>query len=87
MSSIDTQNPGEANPSRNFFPITPHDTTNFVEGETRGIYVGGSGILVAVNKGGVAVTFTNVLAGSVLPIRAVRVNASGTTATDLVGLL
>jgi len=53
---------------------------------TRGIYVGVAGDVVAVNSAGTAVTFKNAVAGSVLRIMAVRVNSTGTTATNLVAL-
>lgn len=67
-----------------FFAITPSDTVNF-DTPSR-IYVGGTGNVVAVGKDGVAVTFTGVPAGTTLPIVAVRVNSTSTTATALVGL-
>jgi len=86
MTAIDTQNAGDANPSGKYFAITPSDTVDFVDGETRGIYVGVTGNLVAVSEDGHVVTFLNAVQGTVLPIRAVRINATSTTATNLVGL-
>lgn len=74
-------------PSHTYFAITPHDSNDFSQGPVRGIYVGGAGNMVAVTTGGTAVTFTGVLAGSIIPIRAKRVNSTNTTATSLVGLL
>lgn len=68
-----------------FFAITPSDTVNF-SFTVRGIYVGGAGAVVAVNEAGTAVTFAAVPVGTILPIRATRVNATSTTATNLVGL-
>jgi hypothetical protein len=38
-------------------------------------------------KLGATVSFVNLAAGSILPIRATRVHATGTTAGDLVGLV
>lgn len=73
-----------SDPVSQAFAITPHDSTNFTR-ETRGIYVGGAGNIVAILNGA-AVTFSNVPAGAILPIRATRVNATNTTATALVGL-
>lgn len=72
-------------PSQNAWAITPHDTTdeNFV---SRAIYVGTGGDVVAVMKSTAVVTFKNVLGGTILPVRVQRVNATGTTATDMVGL-
>jgi len=67
------------------FAITPSDETDFAQ-VTRGIYVGVGGDVVAVMSDGTAVTFTGAQAGTILPIRAARVNSTSTTATDLVGL-
>jgi len=72
-------------PSRDYFAITPHNSTN-LQFKTRSIRVGVGGDVVAVREDGTAVTFKNCFAGEVLPIVAIRVNATGTTATDLVGL-
>lgn len=65
--------------------ITKHDTTNFAEGECRGIWVGGAGIVVAVFADNSTAAFTCV-AGSFLPVRAKRVNSTSTTATLMVAL-
>lgn len=73
-------------PSDWFVAITPHDTTSFTDGICRGIYVGVSGNVVAVRKDGTAITFTAVAAGTILPIRAIRVNSTSTTATNMVAI-
>jgi hypothetical protein len=52
----------------------------------RGLYVGGGGNAVVVTPDGEAVTFLNLVTGSVLPVRFVRVNSTNTTATGLVAL-
>ena len=65
--------------------ITPSDATNFTEGACHAIYVGGAGAIVAIVSG-VAVTFSGALAGTIIEIRATRVNATGTVATGLVAL-
>ena len=75
-----------SSPALEAFAITPHDSTDF-EQVTRGIYVGGAGNIVAVMSDGTAVTFTGALVGTILPIRARRVNSTNTTATNLVGLV
>lgn len=72
--------------ARDFVAVTPSDTVNLARGVPRGIYVGGAGNLVAVDSDGTAVTFTGVLAGSILPIRPIRINATSTTATAIVAL-
>lgn len=66
--------------------ITPSDSTNLPV-PTRAIYVGGAGAISAVMRsGGNSVTFAAVPVGTVLEISVVRVNATGTTATNLVAL-
>lgn len=74
-------------PAADFYAITPSDTVDEDEA-FRGIYVGvGGDVVVAPIDGSAAVTFKNAGAGTVLPVRGVRVNSTNTTATDLVGLL
>ena len=73
-------------PALNYVAITPHDTTDFDGFVTRGIYVGGAGDVVVVDHLGNAVTFSSVPAGTILPIRARRVNSTSTTATNMVAL-
>lgn len=68
-----------------YVAITPSDTVNFPRGLCSGIYVGGAGIVVAVQEDGDLVNFTAV-AGGVIPIRAKRVNNTDTTATLMVAL-
>lgn len=53
----------------------------------RALYVGGSGDVKIKTANGSAVTFSNVVAGQILPVRATLVYSTGTTATDIVGLL
>ena len=65
--------------------ITTDDTTVYSE-PTRAIYVGGYGNMKVDMVGGGTVTFTNIQAGTILPIQVVRVYATGTTATALIGL-
>ena len=72
-------------PARNAFAITPHDT-NELSFVTRGIYIGGAGNLKVTTAGGDTVTFTGVLAGTIIPIQAKLVFSTLTTATSLVGL-
>lgn len=71
-------------PADDFEAVTPSDTQGVYY---RGIYIGVSGDVVLVNKRGVAVTFKNAQAGSVIPASPHRVMATNTTATDLVGMI
>jgi hypothetical protein len=72
-------------PARNAEAITPSDTTEFSH-VSRGIYIGVTGDVVAVMPDDTAITFKNAVQGSVIPVVAKRVNATSTTATDLVAL-
>lgn len=72
-------------PARDAAPIVPNDAVD-LPSVTRGIYVGSAGSLQVQMAGGQTVTFENVLAGAVYPLRAARVMATGTTAADLVAL-
>lgn len=65
--------------------ITPNDSADLAFA-TRAIYVGGAGNLAVQMQLDGAVTFVAVPAGSILPIRVARVLATGTTATNLIGL-
>jgi hypothetical protein len=65
--------------------ITPSDTTA-IPSATRGLYVGSSGDVAVVMASGESVTFVSVPAGIVLPVRLLKVKATGTTASALVGL-
>lgn len=73
-------------PNAAFRPVTPSDTVAIKGGPARSLYVGVTGDVVAINENNVAVTFKAVPAGAVLPVATKRVNATGTTATDLVAL-
>lgn len=73
-------------PADTAFTITPNDVADLTD-TTRAIYVGASGHLALTTASGSDVTFTNLPGGTVLPVRARRIKATGTTATGLVGLL
>lgn len=77
---------GSVGPASNGFPIVPDDASNLAE-TVRAIYVGGTGTITLVLSSGAELTFTNVPTGIVLPVRAVSVKATGTDATNLVGLV
>lgn len=86
MTTRDTFRDGAGDitgPASSFFDITPDDDTEFTN-LTRAVYVGTSGDLVAVDEAGVEATFVGIQ--GMLPIRCKKVLATGTTATDIVGL-
>ena len=72
-------------PARGGFAVTPSDSTDLPH-ETRAIYVGVSGDLSLLMVDGSAITLGGVIAGSLVPVRAMRVKATDTTADQLVGL-
>jgi hypothetical protein len=69
----------------NCIAITPADS-DLVQ-PVRALYIGGSGNLRISDTGGGAVTFVGAVAGTILPVMAKRVWATGTTATNIVGLI
>lgn len=73
-------------PNSSFRTVTPSDTHPIKGGPARALYVGGTGDVAALTENGVAVTFAGVPAGAVLPIATSRVNATNTTATNIVAL-
>lgn len=77
-------NINESAPYSSAAAITPSDTVNLAE-VPRGVYVGSAGVIVAVLDGS-PITFTGALAGTILPIKPTRINATSTTATGLVAL-
>lgn len=79
----------DARPAGQFAAVTPHASTDIAQvlGEyPRALYVGVAGDLGVVGVNGEVVTFKGAAAGSVIPVRCRRVNATGTTATDIVAL-
>lgn len=70
--------------------ITLSDTINIPEiRPTDAIYVGtkgATGTMVAVLQNGVTATFVGIAAGSILPIKAIRVNNTTTDVSNLLAL-
>lgn len=73
-------------PGEKFVAITPHDT-NLLSAPVRGLYVGVAGDVKIKDMSGTDVTFTNLEAGIIHPICATQVYATGTAATNIVGVL
>lgn len=73
-------------PASHAFAVTPDDNTDFEE-TTRALYCGAGGDIALRMLSGSDVTLVNVPEGSVVPVRAVRVLATGTSATLIVGLV
>lgn len=80
-----TYQPGLSSPYARAEAITPNDSTDLTN-STRALWIGGAGNVKVDTVGGDTVTLVGALVGTIIPIRAKRVYATGTTATNLVGL-
>ena len=68
--------------------ITPSDATDLSADEFRGLFVGVAGDVAIEPVGDTTpIVFKGLQAGSILPVAFDKVNATDTTATDIVGLL
>lgn len=68
--------------------VTTGDTSaNNFSREAEALYVGGAGDVALVLPSGTAITFVGVPAGTILPVRCIRVNTSNTDATNMVALM
>lgn len=76
---------GLESPAVDAFAITASDVTDFAN-VTRGIYTGAGGDIAVVFKDDTVLTFVGTVAGSILPVRAKRVNSTNTAATGMIGL-
>lgn len=73
-----------SSPAEDAAPITPSDSTDLAVG-ARALYVGGTGDITGITRGGATVTFKNVAVG-IFPVSFRRILATGTTATFIIGL-
>ena len=76
---------GLDSPALRIFAVTPSDSVDFSR-SCRALYIGGDGDVSLVTPAGDTATFVGLTAGSILPVRTARVNATATTATNIVGL-
>lgn len=77
---------GYADPAFDAVAIVPADSGTLA-GPPRALYVGVGGDVRVRTRAGTDVTFFNVPAGSILPIEFIRVWNTGTTASQMVGLI
>lgn len=74
-------------PANDAFEITPDDVQD-LEAVTKAIYIGtGGDVVVRLLEGSSDITFANLQDGSILDVRLVALRATGTTASDIVGLV
>jgi hypothetical protein len=89
MPAIDTQAQRSDTtdfPAVRLRAVTPHDTDELVY-VAKALYVGtGGNVSLIAQEDSAAVTLTNVAAGSIIPVRAKIVLATGTTASGIVAL-
>lgn len=75
-------------PAKNAIVVVPSDVAD--QGTSyKALYIGGSGDVKCETVGSTAgsfVTFTGLVAGSILPVRIRKIYATGTTATNMIGL-
>ena len=64
--------------------VTPSDSADLAQFSV--VYVGTGGNVKVTTAQGTAVTFSNAVAGTVLPVRVRRVWSTGTTATNLLAI-
>jgi hypothetical protein len=72
-------------PPEDAAPVAPNDSAELTH-VTRALYVGSAGDVRLRMLGGGEVTLKGLTQGSLIPIRAVQIYATGTTASALVGL-
>lgn len=74
------------------FPMFPGDAVTIVPSDTvrlttnAVIYVGVGGNVTVTTAQGTKLLFTGALAGGVIPVQVIQVWATGTTATNMVGI-
>lgn len=82
---LSDRTPGIDAPAANAAAVTPNDSADLTN-VSRSLYVGGAGDIKVDMADVGTVTFTGVVAGSILPIRVKRVYSTGTTATTILVL-
>lgn len=76
---------GLIDPADGAFVVVPSNTANLTD-SARSLWVGGAGTLKVDMLNGNTVTFSGILAGTLLPIQVKRVYSTGTSATLILGL-
>lgn len=75
----------QIDPYNRFYPVTPSDTDNFPWGPCEAVVIGTNGKVQAVAQDGTVVEF-DFVKGEILPLKLIRVNATNTTASNIVAL-
>ncbi len=74
-----------SSPATGAASISPSNNSDLAQ-VTRAIYVGGPGRMTAILADGAEITFENMAAGMIYPLRVSRIKSTNTTATGLVAL-
>lgn len=72
-------------PGLEHYDITPHDI-NDEKLAFRSLYIGTGGNVALVSMSGVVKVYKNCANGSIIPMRGRRINVTGTTAADMIGM-
>ena len=78
--------PGLSSPVQGGFDVAPADGADLAQ-VTRALMVSGAGDVAVTLKNGDQITLPGLTPGVIYPVRAVRVWATGTTATGVKGLI
>lgn len=78
----------DADPAIDGVAVTPADGSDLPRGLCNGLWIGGAGNVAVEfnNTSRATVVFLGCTAGSILPIKAIKVRATSTTATNIVAL-
>ncbi len=83
--NFEKYNAGLDSPASDGLAVTPHDSTDLTTA-ARALYIGVAGNVALETTEGTVLTFVGLLAGSILPVRTIRVNSTDTTATNIIAL-
>ncbi len=83
MDKFESNSPNLESPAGHAFGVTPNDSADLATA-ARALYVGTAGDVKVDTVGGDTVTFVGV--SGVLPVRVMRVYATDTDATNIVGI-
>jgi hypothetical protein len=73
-------------PSTGLAAVTPSDSVNLPDGVCRGLWIGGSGDVVVDTMASSNVKLSGANAGQIIPVAAIRVRSTGTTASLIVAM-
>lgn len=86
--SIDKKRFALESPGQNAVAVTPNDSAD-LSYTARALYVGGAGnvkVDMLGTEGDATVTFSGIVAGSIIPVVVTRVYSTDTTATSIVAI-